>query len=365
MRAPGLVAVLLAAAAIVCARAPEALAQSSAGKPAEGASDQDARKRDAKEKFLQGRDALNRGEYATALILFRTSQDLYPSPGTLLNLALCEERLGMLGSALQHFQEVARLLPPGDDRLSIARNGAAMIEPRVPRLRIEIAKGAPEGLSLSRDGAPLGTADLGKDLVLNPGKHVIVVKAPGRPDRPYEVTLVEGAREVLTVEPGIDPAAAPRDPKLPERARGEDRGPRIAPSIGVGAATPSPDRPGVDADAAAGNPRRTAGFVVGGVGVVSLVVGATTGLLAFSKKSEVDSLCPRSDVCSAEGIAAESTGKSLATASTITVVVGLVAVGAGAALVLTSGGGSQPRPSAAIAPLVLPGGAGLGAIGRF
>jgi hypothetical protein len=191
------------------------------------------------------------------------------------------------------------------------------------------------------------------------------VKAPGRPDRPYEVTLVEGAREVLTVEPGIDPAAAPRDPKLPERARGEDRGPRIAPSIGVGAATPSPDRPGVDADAAAGNPRRTAGFVVGGVGVVSLVVGATTGLLAFSKKSEVDSLCPRSDVCSAEGIAAESTGKSLATASTITVVVGLVAASAGAALVLTSGGGSEPRPSAAIAPLVLPGGAGLGAFGRF
>lgn len=359
MRAPGLVAVLLAAAAIVCARAPEALAQSSAGKPAEGASDQDARKRDAKEKFLQGRDALNRGEYATALILFRTSHDLYPSPGTLLNLALCEERLGMLGSALQHFQEVARLLPPGDDRLSIARNGAAMIEPRVPRLRIEIAKGAPEGVSLSRDGAPMAAADLGKDLVLDPGKHMVVVKAPGRPDRPYEVTLVEGAREVLTVEPGIDPAASPRAPKLPEPARGQDR---VAPSIGVGAATPSPDRP--DVDAKASNPRRTAGFVVGGVGVVSLVVGATTGILAFSKKSEVDSLCPRSDVCSAEGIAAESTGKSLATASTITVVVGLVAASAGAALVLTSGG-SEPKRAAAIAPLVLPGGAGLGAIGRF
>jgi hypothetical protein len=356
-------AVLLAAAAIFSASG--ALAQATgAGKPAAQGEDQEARKRDAKAKFIQGRDALNRGEYATALILFRTSQELYPSPGTLLNLALCEERLGMVGSALQHFQEVVRLLPPGDERLSIARNGAAMIEPRVPRLRIEVAKGAPEGISLLRDGAPIAAADLGKDLPLDPGKHVVVVKAPGRADRPYAITLVEGAREVLTVEPGPDPSAAASDPKPREPARGDPPvAPVSAPPIGAGAAVPPPDFPSFDPTA--GNPTRTAGFMVGGVGVVSLAVGVTTGVLAFSKKDEVDSLCPRADVCSEEGVSAERTGKALAMTSTITVILGVAGVGAGATLLVLSRGGSKPKPAAAIGPLVLPGGAGIGARGRF
>jgi hypothetical protein len=358
-------AVLVAAAAISVA--PTALAQAAPGKPAQAsqADDQEAKKRDAKAKFIQGRDALNRGEYATALILFRTSQELYPSPGTLLNLALCEERLGLLGSALVHFQEVARLLPPGDERLSIAKNGAAMIEARAPRLRVEIAKTAPAGISLSRDGAPVAASELGKDLPIDPGKHVVVVRAPGRADRAYEVTLVEGAREVLTVEPGPAPSVAPSEPRPPDPPASRPVGPVGAPSIGVGALAPQPDVPSPDPTAKAGNPMRTAAFVAGGAGVLSLAIGATTGILAFSKKGEVDALCPRSDVCSEEGVAAERTGKALATVSTVTVVVGLAGVGAGATLFFMSREDSKPRPAAAIGPVVLPGGAGIGARGRF
>lgn len=351
-------AVLLAAAALLSA--PSALAQT--GKPAEGAASQEARKRDAKAKFIQGREALNRSEYATALILFRTSQELYPQPGTLLNLALCEERLGMLGSALVHFQEVVRLLPPGDERVSIAKNGAAMLEPRVPRLRIEIAKGAPEGISIVRDGAPVEASDLGRDLPLDPGRHVVVVKAPERPDRPYEVTLVEGAREVLTVEPAPPPQAVSIEPNPPPPRLGGERSiAPLAPGGGNSVELPAPDRP--RADSGAGNPMRTAGLAVGGAGALSLAVGAVTGILAFSKKGEVDTLCPREDVCSEEGVSAERTGKALATASTVTVIVGVAAIGAGVTLFVLSG--PKAKPAAAIGPWVSPGGAGLGARGRF
>jgi hypothetical protein len=193
---------------------------------------------------------------------------------------------------------------------------------------------------------------------------VVVVKAPGRADRPYAITLVEGAREVLTVEPGPDPSAAASDPKPREPARGDPPvAPVSAPPIGAGAAVPPPDFPSFDPTA--GNPTRTAGFMVGGVGVVSLAVGVTTGVLAFSKKDEVDSLCPRADVCSEEGVSAERTGKALAMTSTITVILGVAGVGAGATLLVLSRGGSKPKPAAAIGPLVLPGGAGIGARGRF
>lgn len=358
--------VLLAVAGLLSA--PRALAQSSPGKPAHGApaEDQEARKRDAKAKFIQGRDALNRGEYATALILFRTSQELYPSPGTLLNLALCEERLGMLGSALQHFQEVVRLLPPGDDRVSIAKNGLATIEPRVPRLRIDLAKGAPQGTSLARDGAPLAASDVGKEVLLDPGKHIVVVRAPGRPDRHYEVTLVEGAREVLTVEPGRAPEIPVSDPNVGGPPRVGDGAPvnpgsGRAPEPGGGAGIGAPDTVRPEPSSTL----RTAGFIAGGVGIASIGVGAVTGILAFVKKGDVDSLCPREDICSEEGVEAERSGKAFATASTVAFAVGLAGVGAGAVLLVMSGGKTAPKPAAAIAPLVLPGGAGIGARGRF
>jgi hypothetical protein len=324
----------------------------------------EARKRDAKAKFLQGRAALNRGEYATALVFLRTSQELYPSPGTLLNLALCEERLGMLGSAIGHFQEVMRLLPQGDERQSIAKHGATMLEQRVPRLRIELAKGAPEGTTVARGGAPVQASDFGKDLPVDPGKHVVVATAPGRPDRSYEVALVEGARGVLSVEPGPAPeppkavVIEPAPAKKVEAARANPR----APPSGEGRASGGDDPRVAEPDDATSS-RRTAAFIVGGVGIVGIGVGAITGALAFTKKSDVDELCPREDTCILEGVEAEQSGKRLATASTIAFAVGIAGVGVGAVLLITSG--SSSKRATAIGPIALPGGAGVGARGRF
>lgn len=356
---------VIAAASLVAAPAPGLLhAQPAPAAPAASPRplDLDARKRDAKAKFLQGREALNRGEYATALVLLRTSQDLYPSPGTLLNLALCEERLGMLGSAYAHFQEVGRLLAPGDDRLSIAKHGLASLEQRVPRLRIDLAKGAPEGTTIARGGALVPASDLGKDLLVDPGKHVIVASAPGRPDRSYEASLVEGGRVTLSVEPGPPPEPPKPDPAPP--AVDPARAP-VAPTAPVPvprAPVEPPPRPAEPDDTTSG--MRTAAYVVGGVGVAGISVGAVTGILAFVRKGEVDDACgPK--FCTQEGLDAEASGKTMAAVSTVAFAVGFAGVGVGAVLLLTSGRGGGGKTTTSIAPVGLPGGAGVSARVRF
>src|SRR4051812_45377646 len=56
--------------------------------------------------FRQGREAFDKGDYQRARDAFAESQRLEAAPGTLLNLALAEEKLGTLSSAWEHAKEV-------------------------------------------------------------------------------------------------------------------------------------------------------------------------------------------------------------------------------------------------------------------
>ncbi len=61
----------------------------------------------AAEAFRKGRDAVRHGDYAAAYKLFENSFDLDPTPGTMLNIADCEEHLGLLAEATNHFKVAA------------------------------------------------------------------------------------------------------------------------------------------------------------------------------------------------------------------------------------------------------------------
>jgi hypothetical protein len=279
---------------------------------------------EAKELFQQARAALKLGEHAEALVLLRKSHRRFPKPGTLLNMAECEDRLGLIASAYQHFQELTTMLPADDKRFSLAQKRAAELEPWVPRLRIDLASGVPTSTSVIRDRTEVGPSSLGVELPVDPGEHVIVVTAPGRAERLYRVKLGEGARENMKVEPGQ--------------------------KIAKDTAKPVHGPP-------------TAGIVLASVGGLALIVGGVTGGLAIAKKNEVAVLCPQQKQCSPLGLTVEATGKGFATASTAAFAVGLSALGVGTYLVLSNRG--KPTTTTALAPLMLPGGAGLGASGAF
>jgi len=299
----------------------------------------------AKEQFQLGREASDKGDFAKAREFFQKSYELHPTPGALLNLAVCEEQLGLIASAFIRFRQFTDLVPSSDDRYAGAKRRAAGLEPRIPMLRIELAGGAPAGTTVKRDNMAVAGKNLGADLPVDPGKHVVIVTAPGREERRYEVTLAEGQKEALKVEPGGEAAQDPTPATT-------EAGPATT-ATGAMTATPPPPSSG----------KRTAGFVLGGVGLAGLAVGGVTGALTLGKTSDVEAMCPNPDRCTTEGVAMADSARTLGLVSTVSFIAGAALVGAGVFLVVT--GKPSAEAETAFAPVVLPGGAGFWAQRRF
>jgi hypothetical protein len=297
----------------------------------------------AKEQFQLGREASDKGDFVKARDFFQKSYELHPTPGALLNLGVCEEQLGLIASAWVRFKQFLDLVPSSDDRYAGAKRRAAALETRVPRLRIELSAGAPAGTIVKRDAIAVAGKNLGADLPVDPGKHAVTVTAPGREERRYEVTLAEGQKETLKVEPGE---------ALQETGTATTA--TTATTTATSVVMPPPPPPKASG-------RRTAGFVLGGVGVAGLAVGGVTGALTFSKTSDVEGMCPNPDRCTSEGVAVADSARTLGLVSTVSFIAGAALVGAGVFLVITG----KPETETALAPVVLPGGAGIFAQRRF
>lgn len=243
--------------------------------------------------FDQGRTAMEKGEYDTACSKFRESQRLDPAAGTMLNLAQCEEKRDKLATAWELYRGAMDKLPAGDARIAVARERAESLEKRLPKLTVVLAGGDSPGTTVQRDEVKLGSASLGVPLPVDPGKHVVTVTSPGRAKRTFSVELGEGESRTLDVQPG--------DPE------GSSHGPE-----GAGSS-------------------KTLGYVFGGIGIAGVAVGTVTGMMAIGKKSTVDDHCdPNSRICDHTGADAASSGKTLGTITTASLVVGAVGLGAGA-----------------------------------
>ncbi|WP_231864367.1 tetratricopeptide repeat protein [Sorangium cellulosum] len=300
-------------------------------------------KAQAQELFEQGRAAVEAQDCARAIPLFRRSQAAYPSRGTLLNLAQCEADLGRVASAWQHFKELLTQLTPGDPRLPITEQRIRELEPRVPRLVVELPEGAPAPAELLVDQVPLPQASIGSELPLDPGNHAVVARWPGGRQTDAPVTLAEGARNVVHLEP--PPAAAPPPVPVPD-----------APQASAISSGPPPT-PGAPSSF-----KRTLGFVIGGVGAAALGGSLITGGLALGTKGDLEKECPDPSRCSDDGMSLSSRGQTLTTTSTVLGAIGLAGIGAGLVLLLTA---PEQRSSVALAPAILPGGGGALLRSRF
>jgi hypothetical protein len=282
--------------------------------------------------FDEARKLLDAGQYDKACPKFRQSFDLDPGGGTLLNLADCYERQGLSASAWSTFKD-ARVLAERDgrqDRVDYARDHIGQLESRLAYLTVRVPEPSRvPGITVSVDGAPIGEAAWGVALPVDPGQRVVRAEAPGK--QPYErvvdvpqATLV---RESLEIPPLSDvPAEAP---------------------VVVAAPTLSQDGGGAPEEPSDG--RATAGWLVGGAGLVALGVGGFFGLRAMSRWDERNDLCQGG--CTPAAKTAGDDAQSAANLATVGFGVGLVGVGVGAFLLLTAGGREQAAHAAADAPL--------------
>jgi hypothetical protein len=259
--------------------------------------------------FQQGMQEMEAGKYESACQKFRDSDQVDPAVNTKFNLGDCEEKRGNLATAWKLFKAVEAAVPPSDERHAIAKRRREAVETRVPKLRMVLGGEAPKGTTVRCGDVELGSGNFGIALPMDPGEHVLTVRAPGRADQAFSVRLTEGQLTEVTVMPG--------------------------PALQAGAA-PVPAGGSKDGGAPSGG-RRTLGFVVGGVGATGLVVGAVTGIMALGKKSTADDHCySATRTCDQTGIDANDSGRTLGTVSTVGFAVGLVGLGLGTYLVLSS-----------------------------
>lgn len=276
----------------------------------------------AESLFREGRALLDAGKVDEACLKLAESQTQEASSGTLLNLAFCRQQQGRLASAWADYLAAARLARTQgrQDRAEIAEREAAALEPRLPRLTIQVS--APlDGATIRRDDTAVGPGVLGSEVPVDPGSHVVTVTAPGHDAWTTTIAIEEGERKTVvvpplervpvTVEP-VPPAPAPTSPPVA--------------SVTVPPSLPPP---------VAASAEATWGWAIGAAGVVSLGVGAGFGLGALSNYDDADTLCPERTACSTEAIDARDRAEAYAWVSNVGWLLGAAGVGVGLYLLVS------------------------------
>lgn len=257
----------------------------------------------AREQLIQGYNLSQQGKCDEAIPFFKESVRLEAKAITLINLAKCEETVGRLADALGHWVDArAKAVTEGATPIEEeATKRAKALEPRLPKITVRVAKGAPKDLEVFRDDVPLGAVSLGRPLPVNPGPHKIRVRAKGHEEWSTEVTAKEAENVDVEVKVGA------------QKPEGAD-GPR-----------PIGPAPAPGADEKTTSPLVYLGF---GVGAAGLGVGAITGLMALGKAGAARSACPDQQCRTQEDLDSAKAGQTLGTVSTI----GFIVAGVGAAV---------------------------------
>ena len=283
--------------------------------------------------FQKGREAMARGDLATACARFAESERLDPAPGTLLNVAQCEEKDGKLTASLTHLNEVLETLPKSDFRVEYVRRQLAALRPRVPTVTVTLAKGTAARARVIRDGVELRQGSFDAPLPVDPGVHMFIVRVEGRQDAHEQVTLREGQQLTLTLSAG-----GPSESVVPVPAQSE-------------------------ADAGGGKP--TLGIAVLAVGGAGLVTGVVTGLMFASAASTYRSHCDSRGCDGDEGLSAASRAKTLNVVSPVAFGVAALGLGLGTYLVLTTKGVAPRQGRLSVEPQISTNAQGLMLNGAF
>jgi hypothetical protein len=207
----------------------------------------------------------------------------------------------------------------------------------IPSVVLDVKDAAGQDLldaQLSIDGQGAGAVGV-TARQLDPGRHVFRVEVPGRPAVEKAIVLREGDRDRHeSVLVGTSPPAASAG--AGEAVSGGASSPETA-TGSAPASPPAPERDGRDAPSPASSSGdggasglRTAGWIVGGAGVVGLAVGGTIALLA---KSSYDGAAGcEGTVCDAAGLRTRNSARSKGDVATVVFVAGATTLAVGIVL---------------------------------
>jgi hypothetical protein len=209
--------------------------------------------------FQQGLEAMKRNQFKEACDAFHGSNEADASPGTEINLALCNEKQGKIASAWGWYRTAAGLaeLKNQKERAELARAEAAKLEPKLHKLVISVKYPA-EGLVVTRNSAAVPSAALGTEDPVDPGDYLVEVKAKNKKPWKQSVHIAAG--------PGVDRVEVPALEDAPVEKTGGAPGTEYTPPVGSGKD---------------GSMQRNVGFIIGGAGIVAGIVAVALEFLAL------------------------------------------------------------------------------------
>jgi hypothetical protein len=228
----------------------------------------------ARQLYNQGVDLRDKGDMKGALEKLRAAHALGNTPITGVELCKTHASLAQPVEAREVCLGVGRIPPLAGEtaRSQDARNEAARIaedmRPKIAVVRLHIT-GVPQGREpiVTVDGAAVPLAALGEGRALNPGKHAVSARVGAGAETRSEIDLAPGETKDVAL-----PVVAPPPEATPVVAQ-------------PGYPPPGGERP---PPRERSNGLAIAGFVIGGVGVG---IGAITGIVALSGKSDLSDKC--------------------------------------------------------------------------
>jgi hypothetical protein len=256
--------------------------------------------------FAEARRLYQDGKLVEALTLFRGLAQATRSPNAQLYVGYCLSDLGKDVDAYRAFTTTLRYAADRpetkyESARQAAENELARLNVRLSKIVINVAQ-PPAGLTVTLDGVPVEHDDLGSSLPVQAGSHSVGAAAAGMKPVRVALDLDPGELRTLTLALQADEKAARPVPP-----------PRVVHRA---------------------SHAQTAGYVVGGVGIVGVGVFAVAGLMTKSVHDQLQSECGAAG-CSDAGHQSEiARGKSLQTVANVGLAVGVAGLLTGGVLVL-------------------------------
>lgn len=178
----------------------------------------DAERLAARDLFKQGDELQRAGKYADALDKFQRAQQVIQAPTNVLRIAECQAQLNKLVEATESYRAVVRWpLAAGapaafQSAIDQAKGELAQVEPRVPKLLVQVTPTNVTNESLVIDGTAVPAALVGEPIPLDPGEHRVTVTATGYASPEQAVTLKERETRTLNVQLQVSAGTLPPPP---------------------------------------------------------------------------------------------------------------------------------------------------------
>jgi serine/threonine-protein kinase len=228
----------------------------------------------AESLYRKARELMHAQNYDEACPKFAESYRLDPATGTLLNLATCHEAQGKLATAWLEYSDalVASRRAGRQSRVKFAEERIAAIEPRLSRLTLQVAPEADDpNLQISLDGHAIGRAAVGIPTPVDPGRHLVEARAPGKKPWSESVEVGPNADQKTVTVPALDHAPG--------------SAPGTAPPAVTTAPLPPPLRPQPPRDEAPARPTPESVYIAGGATIALAAATTATSIVYLQQRS--------------------------------------------------------------------------------